>query len=98
VQLAQSSMNALLLDENLPRDVVVSGAYDPSQSGGLDAGWRAQLTAFEVPPNPAPGDLALDRIELEVWWMSGELRRTFTLDAYRERTLKATDLAPAAGQ
>jgi general secretion pathway protein I len=95
-QLAQSRMSDLLLDEELPRDVVVSGPFDPSQSGGLDAGWRARLTSFEAPPNPAPGDLALDRIELEVWWMSGPLRRTFTLDAYRERTLKATDLAPAA--
>jgi general secretion pathway protein I len=98
VQLARSRMNALLLDESLPRDVVVSGPFDPNQAGGLDAGWRARLTAFEIPDNPAPGDLALDRIELEVWWMSGQLRRTFTLDAYRERTLKATDLAPAAGQ
>jgi len=98
VQLAQSRMNALLVDESLPRDGVVSGPFDPNQSGGLDAGWAARLTAFEVPPNPVPGDLALDRIELEVWWMSGQLRRTFTLDAYRERTLKPTDLAPAAAQ
>ena len=98
VQLAQSRMNELIPDETLPRDVVLSGPFDPRQSGGLDAGWRARLTAFEIPANPVPGDLALDRIELEIWWMAGPLRRTFTLDAYRERKLKPTDLAPAAAQ
>ena len=36
----------------------------------------------------------LDRIELQVWWMSGSTRRTFTLEAFRPRILRPEDLAP----
>ena len=32
---------------------------------------------------------ALDRIELEIWWMAGDQRRTFPLDSYRRRILRA---------
>ena len=44
------------------------------------------------------GQMVLDRIELEVWWMSGRERKTFTLDSFRPRMLKAEDFVPAAGQ
>jgi len=37
--------------------------------------------------------MALDRIELEVWWMSGQARRSFTLDSYRKRLLSPQDIA-----
>jgi hypothetical protein len=63
-------------------------------TGGLQAGWRARLSNFEMPPKPAVGDLALDRIELEVWWMAGSARRSFNLDAYRRRVLLPRDLQP----
>lgn len=98
VQLARLRMNELLVEPRLPRDVVVSGPYDPALSGGLEAGWQARVTAFEMPPSPAPGQFALDRIELEVWWISGTSRRTFTLDGFRPRILKAEDLGPAVRQ
>jgi len=39
----------------------------------------------------------LERIELEVWWMAGDKRRTFTLDAFRRKQLRESDLA-AMGQ
>ena len=97
-QLARLRMNELLLDYRLPRDVTVSGPFDASVSGGLQAGWRTRLSTFEMPPLPTPGGLALDRIELEVWWMSGPQRRTFALDAYRRRLLTAADLAPKAAE
>ncbi len=95
VQLARLRMNDLLLDSRLPRDVVTSGEFPPAMSGGLEAGWRAKLSAFEVPPSPAPGQMALDRIELEVWWTAGRERRTFTLDGYRPRVIKPETLVPA---
>jgi len=98
VQLARLRMNELLVDPRVPRDVVLAGPYDPALSGGLIAGWQARVTAFEMPPVASPGQMALDRIELQVWWMAGTQRRTFTLDGFRPRTLKPEDFVPGAGQ
>ena len=94
VQLGRVRMNELILDRTLPHDSIVSGDFDPLQTGGLEGGWRARLTLFEMPPHPTLGDPAIDRLELEVWWGSGGHRRTFTLDAYRPRILGPADLAP----
>lgn len=95
-QLARLRMNTLLLDYRLPRNSVVSGDFDPVQTGGMNAGWRARAMLFEAPPNPGPGQTALQRIELEIWWMSGRERRTFTLDAFRPYVLQASDVVPGA--
>jgi general secretion pathway protein I len=94
VQLARLRMNELLVDQRLPRDAVVGGEFDPSQSGGLYAGWRARLTTFEKPPALDAGQIAIDRVELEIWWMSGGQRRTFTLDGFRPHVLTGADMAP----
>ncbi len=94
VQLAQMRMNELLLDENLPRGAELEGEFDRVLTGGAESGWRARVTVFEMPPAPSPGQRALDRVELEVWWKSGEERRTFSLDAYRQRPLKPEDVPP----
>jgi general secretion pathway protein I len=96
VQLAQERMNELLLDDRLPRGSVVEGAFDPRQTGGVPAGWRARVSLAERPPVPAPGETAIDRVELEVWWMSGEQRRTFNLEAYKPHALRPEDIVPAA--
>lgn len=98
VQLARLQMNELLVDPRLPRDVAMSGPYDPSLSGGLMAGWQARLSTFEAPPQSTPGQLSLDRIELQVWWMAGTQRRTFTLDGFRPRVLKQEDFVAGVGQ
>ena len=98
VQLARLRMNELLVEPRLPRDVVMTGAYDAALSGGLEAGWQARLSTFEAPPVATPGQMSLDRIELEVWWMAGTKRRTFTLDGFRPRLMKAEDFVPVAGQ
>ena len=92
VQLAQLQMNELLTNYRLSRDMVASGGFNGSVTGGMQAGWRARLTNFEMPPAPAPGELALDRIQLEVWWMEGEQRRTFTLDGFRRRALRPEEI------
>ena len=98
VQLARLRMNELVVDERIPRDTVVAGEFDPEQSGLREAGWRAGLANFEMPPAKAPGQISLDRIELEIWWMAGAQRRTFTLDAYRPHVLRPQDLTPAVPQ
>jgi hypothetical protein len=40
------------------------------------------------------GQPVLERIELEIWWMQGDQRRTFTLDAFRTRFLSANSSGP----
>jgi general secretion pathway protein I len=97
VQRAQLRMNDLLLDEGLPRNVEMTGRFDIG-AGGAESGWRARLTAFEMPPVPAPGQMALDRIQLEVWWTQGSQRRTFTLDGYRRHILKPDEIPSMVAQ
>jgi type II secretion system protein I len=98
VQLGRSRMNELMLDRRLPRNTVVTGDFDPSLAGGLEAGWKARLTQFELPPHAATGDIGLDRVELEVWWRTGRTVRTYTLDAYRPHVLTADDAASGGGK
>jgi general secretion pathway protein I len=92
VMLGRSKIDELLLDVRLPRGSMVQGGFDPSAMGGVEGGWSAQLTRFEMPPSPAPGDQALDRIELQIWWMSSGHRRTFALEGYRAYVLRPEDL------
>ena len=94
VQLARLRMNSLLADPRVSRNVPQEGVFDPALTGGLDSGWRAQVTVVEKSSlMPAPGEYVLDRIQLEIWWMSGGQRRTFPLDSYRRRTLRQEDFA-----
>jgi len=93
-QLARARMDELMLDLTLPHDMLLTGSFDTRQTGGLPVGWRARLTTFELPPVVVVGETALDRVELEVWWQSGQITRTFTLDAYRPRVIVASDLQP----
>jgi hypothetical protein len=96
VQLGRTRMNELMLDRRMPRNSQVSGTFDPGMTGGMEAGWRARVTQFAMPPAVQMGGAALDRVELEVWWKSGAAIRTYTLDAYRPRALTAEDIAAGA--
>jgi general secretion pathway protein I len=93
VMLARAKMDALLLDFRMPRDRIVQGQFDPSLMGGVEGGWRARLSIFELPPTPAPEWNFTERVELEVWWRSGETRRTFTLEGFRRNVLTGADMA-----
>jgi general secretion pathway protein I len=86
--LAERRMDELLLDSRLPYDTPLEGKFDPALAG-MDAGWRARLTRFEMPPRVAPGSSLLERIELEVWWSSGTRRRSLTLEAFRRGVIPA---------
>lgn len=96
VQLARLQMNELLADSHLPRRPLFEGSFDPQQTGGVDAGWRARVTPFELPPSAGAGQMALDRVELEIWWMSGPERHTFTLDGYHPHRLTPQELGPVS--
>lgn len=97
VILAKSKMDALLLDSRLPLFSVMAGEFDQATIGGMRGGWRARLTPFETPPNPAAGSGTLERLELEIWWMPGDIRRTFTLEGFRRKTIRPEDLAAYGG-
>jgi general secretion pathway protein I len=92
---ARSQMDALLTNRGLPQFSVLEGRYEPALMGGIESGWRARVSPFEMPANRGPGTAILQRIELEVWWMAGDKRRTFTLDAFRRKQLREGDLGAA---
>lgn len=86
--LARTKMSDLLVDVNLPFDGVVEGQFDPSQTGGIPAGWRASLRPFDVPPRATPGVTILQRVALELWWQPASgTRRIIQLESYRPVTI-----------
>lgn len=95
--LARARMDALLADRHLPEFSVLQGNFDPSLMRGVQAGWRARVTPFEIPIAHGPGARVLERLELEVWWMAGSERRTFTLEAYRGKKLLPQDALALSG-
>ena len=91
VLLARQKMNELLVDNKAYG--TLQGTWPPQVTGNLQAGWRAQISPFEVPVGANPTTAVLERVQLEVWWMSGERRRTFALDGFR-RALLASEQGP----
>jgi hypothetical protein len=87
-------MGELLLDSHLPRLQPIEGRLNPSESAGLEGGWRATLSPFEAPPQVGPGSSVLDRLELEIWWSSGGNRRRLTLDGYRRTRIAMSGARP----
>jgi general secretion pathway protein I len=77
---ARVKMDELLTTTQLPRGTVLEGPWEYG-------GWRARVTPFESLPNSGPGSLVLDRIELELWWMSGDVRRHLNLEAFHRSEL-----------
>ena len=92
--LARRKMDELLLDRRLPRFAAVEGNWDPAATG-VEGGWRARITPFDVPPGVGAGAAVLDRVELEVWWKKGGLRRSFTLEGFRRGMLRPEEVALA---
>jgi len=81
--LARTKMNELLVLSPLPLGGTLSGQWDAS------TGWRAQAEPFERLENSSPGTLQLARINLEVWWMADNQRRSIKLEAYRRDLIAA---------
>jgi general secretion pathway protein I len=92
--LARTKMDDLLLNYRLPLDSLMEARFDPSVIGGAEGGWRAKLTAFEMPPDAMPGTPFLERVELEIWWMATDQRRTFQMTAYRRDVVPAREVRP----
>ena len=97
--LARHKMDELLLVPRLPRGQVIEGRFDPSQSSGLNASWRARAGIFESAPGSGPGSQVLERIELHVQFENGGRTKSFSLEGFRKRYLQPDEppLAPANG-
>jgi general secretion pathway protein I len=89
--LAKGKMDELLTNRAARRNRTFEGAFDPSLTAGVQAGWRARVVPFEAAPGAGPGSPDIDRVELEVWWMSGETRRSFSLEGFRRNVLQQGD-------
>jgi general secretion pathway protein I len=89
--LAKSKMDELLIDHSLPRRIPLGATFDPALCGGITAGWIAEITPFEQAPGAGAGKWVVDRVQLEIWWMSGNpsapTRRSFTLESFRRSVL-----------
>jgi len=100
-QLARLRMNDLLVDPAFRGNLSLNGTFDPSVTGGLEAGWEAHATLVEQAPpahSPAPGETVLDQVVLDVWWMSGSNRRTFRVETVRQRVVAPGGAAAGVGQ
>ena len=69
----------------------IDGVWPREMTGQNPTGFRALITAFEAPPGARPGIAILERIQLEVWWMSGEKRKTFQLEGFRRGLMTAAE-------
>ena len=87
--LARQKMDELLEDHAVQRGAPMEAMFDPALAGGAASGWRARVTPLEQAPGAGPGSWVVDRVELEVWWMSGATRHSFTLEGFRRSILAA---------
>src|SRR5689334_14459476 len=83
VVLARTKMDELLVNDGLPRKTFLEGQFPAAQSGPMNAGWRARVTPIEAAPEATDLNFVIDRIELEIWWMDGNARHSFSLEGYR---------------
>jgi len=92
--LGRQKMDELLIARGLEKGVPFQGAWGPEVTGGMEMGWIARLTPFELPRGPhGPGTPFIERVELEIWWMNGARRRSFRVDGYRRSVITPADLA-----
>ncbi len=97
VLFGRQKMDELLIAAKLPKLTPFEGTWDETITGGLPIYWRARLTPFEMPPNAGPGAQFLERIQLEIWWMNQDRRRSFALEGFRHGILTPDDMAAVPG-
>ncbi len=98
VQLGRQKMDELLIATGLEKGVPFQGTWGPEVTGGSDMGWIARLTPFEVPKGRGLGQPFVERVELEIWWMSGPRRRSFRLEGCHRAILTKADLAAVTSE
>jgi general secretion pathway protein I len=98
VLLGHQKMDELLIARGLEKGVPFQGTWGPEATGGSDMGWRARLTPFEIPKGGGVGRPFVERVELEIWWISGSQRRSFRLEGFHRAVLTRADLAAVPSQ
>lgn len=88
---AQQKMDELLVASEIHRGQPLQGLFDPAVTGGQQIGWNAVILPFETAPGAGPGMWVLDRVQLEIWWMDGQTRRSFSLEGFRRGILQNGD-------
>lgn len=91
VLLARQKMDELILSKTAPTMTPIDGVWPREMTGQNPTGFRALITAFEAPPGAKPGIAILERVQLEVWWMNGEKRKTFQLEGFRRGIMTAAE-------
>jgi general secretion pathway protein I len=89
--LAKQKMDELLIDRDAPRNQDLAAEFNPALTGGERSGWRARVTPFEATPGANGNSQDLDRVELEIWWMTGATRHTYALEGFRRNVLRTGD-------
>jgi len=89
--LAKQKMDELLIDRDAPRNQDIAADFDPALTGGVRSGWRARVTPFEATPGASGSRWDLDRIQLEIWWITGATRHSFALEGFRRNVLHVGD-------
>jgi len=92
VLLGHQKMDELLIAAGLQKGMPFQGTWGPEATGGGEMGWRARVTPFEVPKGAGVGRPFIERVELEIWWMNGSQRRSFTLQGFHRALLTKDDL------
>jgi general secretion pathway protein I len=96
--LGRQKMDELLIASHLQKITPFEGTWGPEVAGDLKTGWRARLSPFEMPPNASQGTPYLERVELDIWWMNGEKRKTLTLEGFRRSVITPEDRALGIGR
>jgi len=94
--LARQKMDELMIATKVPKLTPFEGTWGPEVTGGLQTGWRARITPFEAPPGTNIGQPFLERIELEIWWMNADKRRSFQIEGFRRSIMTPEDVAAGA--
>jgi type II secretion system protein I len=89
--LAKQKMDELLIDRDAPRNQDLAAEFNPALTGGERSGWRARVTPFEATQGANGNSSDLDRVELEIWWMTGPTRHTYALEGFRRNVLRTGD-------
>jgi prepilin-type N-terminal cleavage/methylation domain-containing protein len=87
VILARTKMDELLVNDGLIRKADLGGSFTAAEAGAMTAGWLARVTPVEAAPEASNLNWVIDRITLEIWWMDGATRRSFSLEGYRRALL-----------
>lgn len=96
--LAHQKMDELIIATKVPKLAPFEGTWGPEVNAGLQTGWRARITPFDMLPGSNVGAAYLERIELEIWWMYGEQRRSFKIEGFRRAVMTPDDVAAGVGK